>query len=139
MDEALGESLKLAYDPIVHVAAVKPKRGRPAKGETLPAPVNAAREALKYAVKPSDMTTGGAWLLELTRQLDKLRFIASGGVLKDILGERDKETNEDLLLRENSEGSTKDCTLVFAWRRPVRRYKRHPLPPNAPRPIPISS
>jgi hypothetical protein len=119
------ESLKLDYDPIVHVAAVKPKRGRPAKGETLPALVNAAREALKYAVKPSDMTTDGAWLLELTRQLDKLRFIASGGVLKDILGERDKETNEDLLLRENSESeSTEAGKLFFNWRRSVRRYKR---------------
>lgn len=120
-----GASLKLDYDPIVHVAAVKPKRGRPAKGETLPALVNAAREALKYAVKPSDMTTDGAWLLELTRQLDKLRFIASGGVLKDILGERDKETNEDLLLRENSESeSTEAGKLFFNWRRSVRRYKR---------------
>lgn len=105
--------------------AGKPKRGRPSKGETLPALANAARETLKYAVKPSDMTADGAWLLELTRQLDKLRFIASGGVLKDILGEREKETNEDLLLRENSEAeSTKAGTLVFAWRRPIRRYKR---------------
>jgi hypothetical protein len=57
--------------------------------------------------------------------LDKLRFIASGGVLKDILGERDKETNEDLLLRENSDGETaKGGTLVFAWWRTNRRYKR---------------
>jgi plasmid rolling circle replication initiator protein Rep len=119
------ESLKLDYDPIVHVTAVKPKRGRPAKGETLPALVNAAREALKYAVKPSDMTADGAWLLELTRQLDKLRFIASGGVLKDILGERDKETNEDLLLRDNSEGDGAETgKLFFNWRRLVRRYKR---------------
>jgi len=116
------ESLKLDYDPIVHVAAVKPKRGRPAKGETLPALVNAAREALKYAVKPSDMTADAAWLLELTRQLDKLRFIAPGGVLKDILGERDKETNEDLLLRDNSEGeSTGAGRLFFDWRRQIRR------------------
>src|ERR1039458_9554040 len=119
------ESLKLDYDPIVHVTAIKPKRGRPANGQTLPALVNAAREALKYAVKPSDMTADGAWLLELTRQLDRLRFIASGGVLKDILGERDKETNEDLLLRENSEGEGAETgKLFFAWRRPVRRYKR---------------
>src|ERR1035441_11017409 len=67
----------------------------------------------------------GGWLLELTRQLDKLRFIASGGVLKDILRERDKETNEDLLLRENSDGeSTEAVKLFFDWRRPVRRYKR---------------
>jgi plasmid rolling circle replication initiator protein Rep len=58
------ESLKVNYDPIVHVAAVKPKRGRPAKGAPLPALMNAAREALKYAVKPSDMTADGDWLLD---------------------------------------------------------------------------
>jgi hypothetical protein len=74
--------------------------------------MNAAREALKYAVKPADMTADGGWLLDITRQLNKLRFIASGGVLKDTLGERE-ETNEDLLLRENSEGeSTNAGTLV---------------------------
>ena len=55
----LRESLKLDYDPIVHVEALKPKRGRPAKGVTLPALVNAAREAFKYAVKPSDMIADG--------------------------------------------------------------------------------
>ena len=119
------ESLKLDYDPIVHVTAIKSKRGRPAKGETLPALANAAREALKYAVKPSDMIADGCWLLELTRQLDNLRFIASGGVLKDILGEREKETNEDLLLRENSEAeSDKSGKLLFTWRQRVGRYKR---------------
>ena len=81
-----------------------------------------------YAVKPSDMTVDGAWLLELTRQLDRLRFIASGGVLKDILGEREKETNEDLLLRENSEvESTNAGTLFFDWRRRIRRYRRRGL------------
>jgi plasmid rolling circle replication initiator protein Rep len=118
-------SMKLDYEPIVHVTAIKPRRGRPAKGQTLPALVNAARETLKYAVKPSDMTADGAWLLELTRQLDKLRFIASGGLLKDTLRERDNETNEDLLLGENSDSEgAKGGTLVFAWRLPVRRYKR---------------
>jgi Replication protein len=115
----------------VHVEALKPKRGRPSKGETLPALANAAREALKYAVKPSDMIADGGWFLELTRQLDKLRFIASGGVLKDILRERDKETNEDLLLRENSEGESSDAgRLFFDWRRRVRRYKRSGITKN---------
>lgn len=119
------ESLKADYDPIVYVEAVKPKRGRPAKGQTLPALVNAARETLKYSVKPADMTADEAWLLEITRQLDKLRFIASGGVLRDILGEGDKETEEDLLLRENSDGEAAESgKLFFNWRRTVRRYKR---------------
>jgi hypothetical protein len=88
----------------------------------------AAREALKYAVKPSDMIADAVWLLELTRQLDKLRFIASGGVLKDILGERDKETNENLLLRENSEGESSEAgRLFFDWRRRSQRYRRRRL------------
>jgi len=60
----------------------------------------------------------------LTRQLHKLRFIASGGILKDVLREND-ESNDDLLVL--GEGETPEGSrLYFDWRRPVRRYKRRP-------------
>jgi hypothetical protein len=68
------------------------------------------------------MTADRNWFLELTRQLHKLRFIASGGALKDVLRERD-ETNDDLLVL--GDGETDDgARLYFGWERPVRRYKR---------------
>jgi plasmid rolling circle replication initiator protein Rep len=120
------ESLQVDYDPSVHVVACKPKHGvLMAGGEMLPAGagwIEAARETLKYAVKPCDMTADRNWFLELTRQLHKLRFIASGGALKDVLRERD-ETNDDLLVL--GDGETDDgARLYFGWERPVRRYKR---------------
>lgn len=124
--KAWRDALRVDYDPIVHVVAVKPKRAvLRVAGETLPTGagwIEAARETLKYAVKPSDMTTDPKWFLEITRQLHKLRFIASGGALKDMLQERD-EANEGLLVL--GDGETDDSAkLYFDWRRPVRRYKR---------------
>jgi plasmid rolling circle replication initiator protein Rep len=116
--------LRLEYDPIVHVTAVKSKRA--ARGDGLPsaALIDAARETLKYAVKPADMAASPEWFLELTRQLHKLRFIASGGILKGVLRE-DDETNDDLLLLGDGE-TDEGPNLYFDWWRPVRRYKRRP-------------
>ena len=108
----------------MHVTAVKSKRA--ARGDGLPsaALIDAARETLKYAVKPADMAASPEWFLELTRQLHKLRFIASGGILKGVLRE-DDETNDDLLLLGDGE-TDEGPTLYFDWWRPVRRYKRRP-------------
>ena len=118
------DSLRLEYDPIVHVTAVKSKRAASGDGSPSAALMHAARETLKYAVKPADMTAAPEWFLELTQQLHKLRFIASGGVLKDLLREND-ETNDDLLVL--GEGETEEGSrLFFHWWRPVRRYKRRP-------------
>jgi hypothetical protein len=84
--------------------------------------MDAARETLKYSVTPMDMVADPDWLLELTRQLHKRRFIASGGVLRGVLREKN-ETNDDLLVL--GEGSSdKTGSLHFDWSRPVRRYRR---------------
>jgi len=119
------ESARLDYEPIVHVAAVRRRRVLKSVSVNTGSAgglIDAAREALKYAVKPADMTADPEWFLELTRQLHKLRFIASGGVLKDVLREKE-ENNEDLLLL--GEGAAEEGhKLFFDWRRPVRRYKR---------------
>jgi hypothetical protein len=116
------EALRLDYDPIVYVTAVKSKCAAMRNGSASKALLKAARETLKYAVKPADMSADAAWFLELTRQLHKFRFIASGGILKDVLRECD-EANDDLLLL--GEGERDDgAPLYFDWWRPVRRYKR---------------
>jgi hypothetical protein len=75
-------------------------------------------ETLKYSVTPEDLMYRD-WLLELTRQVHRLRFVASGGVLRNILRETE-ETEQDLLLSEDGEGG--EPTLFFDWRRAVRRY-----------------
>ena len=119
---AWREALRLNYDPMVHVRAVRSKHPLRPDGAPSSALLDGARETFKYAVKPADMTADPLWLLELTRQLHKLRFIASGGILKDMLRE-DDETNDDLLVL--GEGETAEAVkLYFDWWRPVRRYKR---------------
>jgi plasmid rolling circle replication initiator protein Rep len=114
--ELWKECARLDYTPIVDVRTVKPKPG------STDSPLRqAVSETLKYAVKPEDMLDKG-WLLELTRQVFKLRFIASGGVLKDILRETE-ETQQDLLLAdEDAEGESGEPDLWFDWHRQVKRY-----------------
>jgi hypothetical protein len=77
-------------------------------------------ETLKYSVKPSDLTLSRDWLLELTSQVYKLKFVASGGVLKDVLRESE-ESDEDLMLLDG-DGQSGDPVLHFEWRRQVKRY-----------------
>jgi plasmid rolling circle replication initiator protein Rep len=123
--QAWRESLRLDYDPQVRVRAVA-KRGMSAKGQNddpLSGLLNAARETLKYCVKPSDMTADPSWFLELTRQVHNLKFVTTGGVLKGMLQES-QETDEDLILLGDGAADEESPKLYFGWRRPVRRYKR---------------
>lgn len=114
--ELWSECLGVDYLPQVNVQAIK--QGNEAE---------AAQEVLKYAVKPEDMKSGGdgEWLLELTRQVHKLRFIASGGSLKDALREGD-ESNEDLIATGEDQGDDDEDapTLTFDWFASLRHYIR---------------
>jgi len=108
------ECARLDYRPIVDIRTVKARRGAP--GET---PLRQAlAETLKYAVKPSDME--GDWLIELTKQVHRLRFLASGGVLRNMLREFEESEQDLLLADEDGEGG--DPVLFFDWRREIRRY-----------------
>jgi len=57
----------------------------------------------------------------LTKQVHRLRFIASGGVLKNVLREAD-ESDEDLMLAEDGDGGEPE--LFFDWQRHIRRYAK---------------
>jgi len=108
------ECARLDYQPVIDIRAVKPK---PGMSES---PLRrAVAETLKYAVKPEDMQ--GEWLLELTKQVHRLRFIASGGLLKNVLREAD-ETEQDLMLAKDGEASEPE--LFFDWRREIKRYAK---------------
>ena len=112
--ELWQQCARLDYRPIVDIRTVRARRGAPVEKPLR----QALAETLKYSVKPSDME--GEWLIELTRQVHKLRFVASGGVLKNVLRESD-ESEQDLLLADgNGEGG--DPVLIFNWRREIRRY-----------------
>ena len=117
--ELWQDCARLDYTPIVHVKAVKPKSRLSGLYEM---PLRRAiSETLKYAVKPSDMSDD--WLIHLTQQVHHLRFIASGGVLKDVLREGE-EKEEDLLLADDPDGSSdaSEPDVFFKWHRTIRRY-----------------
>jgi hypothetical protein len=107
--------LQVDYLPVVDVRAVKPHLGV----------ASAAPEVLKYATKPLDMLADPEWLYELTRQVHRLRFIATGGVLKDVLRE-DQESDADLVHVEGSEEAAEESigVMSFAWQQQARKYRR---------------
>jgi plasmid rolling circle replication initiator protein Rep len=112
--ELWREVAKLDYDPVVDIRPVKPHLGV----------ASAAPEVLKYATKPLDMLADPEWLYELTRQVHRLRFIATGGVLKDVLRE-DQESDADLVHVEGSEASEESIGVMsFAWQQQARKYRR---------------
>jgi len=112
------ECARLDYRPIVDIRTVKARRGAPGEKPLR----RALAETLKYAVKPSDME--GEWLLELTKQVHRLRFLATGGVLRNML--REFETSEEDLLLADENGEGGDPTLFFDWQRGIRRYVESP-------------
>lgn len=119
------ECLSVDYTPVVDVRTVKAKKGSDKDGLS-----HAVAETLKYAVKPSDLVDNGPWLLELTKQVHKLRFIASGGLLKDALKE-DEESNEDLIktgLEEEEAQEEQPDQIVFNWFPSQRKYRKYTPP-----------
>jgi hypothetical protein len=114
--ELWQECARLDYTPVIDIRIVKARGGD--SGES---PLRrAVMETLKYSVKPSDLTLSRDWLVELTSQVYKLRFVASGGVLKGVLRESD-ESDEDLMLLDEG-GDSGDPVLHFEWRRQAKRY-----------------
>jgi plasmid rolling circle replication initiator protein Rep len=123
--ELWGECGKLDYTPMVDIRAVKALPGMEA--DPLAGIRAAAAETLKYAVKPSDMVADPEWFLEMTRQLHKMRFVATGGVLKDVLRVEDESDEEMIHGDDEAKKSADDgARLAFSWRPSDKRYRRCP-------------
>lgn len=118
--ELWRDCLGVSYTPITDIRLVKVKNGGEANRSAL---ADAVAETLKYAVKPSDMTKDREWFHELTRQVFKLRFVSTGGVLKDLFKEETSE--EDLLLLSEEEETDKELgSLYFNWYKTKSKYRR---------------
>lgn len=119
--------LRVDYQPIVDIRTVKPNKK---KGQTEEDAIKSAvMETLKYAVKPDDMIGDGSkkandWFYELTKQTFKLRFVSSGGVLKDALKSDDDITNDDLINtnQDEEDTNTDDRRLMFTYKKAVHKY-----------------
>lgn len=108
------QSLRLDYNPVLDVQAVR-------KGSQ---PMQLVPELLKYCVKESDMVADREWFLELTRQMNKMRAIATGGVLKAYLQELENEPEDLVHVDEEAESTQVDeGHLYFGWKRADKKYK----------------
>ena len=104
--------LRIDYDPVVDVRAVK-------QGTS---PAQLVPELLKYVTKESDIVLDKEWLLELTRQLYKMRMIATGGVLKEYLKELEQEP-DDLIGDDGDAPGVDEASFDFEWKRKEKRYR----------------
>lgn len=129
--ELWADCMRLDYLPNVDVRAIKPrapKSGQTPTDATAQALQGAVAETLKYSTKPADLVADEAWFLELTKQTHRLRFVASGGALKDVL-KPEAESDDDLALTADSEAEAVEddgSRLAFGWTPSQRRYRRAP-------------
>jgi plasmid rolling circle replication initiator protein Rep len=126
--ELWRQALRADYDPSVSVKVLKLRTVTDETGERRElAPV----EVLKYAVKPDDLigreSIGDAlWLHALQDQTRKMRFLATGGVLKDAL--REDVSEDDLLHTGASDGEDGEelARWWFLWFH--QRYRKRSAP-----------
>lgn len=94
-------------------------QGKKLTGQEL---MKSVSETLKYSVKPSDMVKDLGWLVELIKQVHKLRFLAAGGILKGIFAKK-KLTNSEMIHAGETEGEEVGERWYW-WRSLERRYAR---------------
>jgi plasmid rolling circle replication initiator protein Rep len=107
------KSMRLDYNPVLDIQAVK-------NGST---PMELIPELLKYCTKESDMVADRLWFLELTRQMFRVRSIATGGVLKQYLKELEEDPEDLIGEGDLDPDREKDLELFFGWRRNEKRYR----------------
>lgn len=95
--EAWRGALRADYTPVVDVRTVKPKKQKTTDADASSLPRAGVIETLKYSVKPSDMTDAPEWFVTVTEQTHRLRFIATGGLFKDVLKPEEKITDEEMI------------------------------------------
>lgn len=84
-------------------------------------------KAFNYSMKVDDLISRTPeWILEYMEQVNHLRFMAAGGVLKDALKKIEAEaTTEEMLSvdSENEEPTVSEIVRTATWRPGERRYR----------------
>ena len=107
------KSMRLDYNPVLDIQAVK-------NGST---PMELIPELLKYCTKESDMVADRLWFLELTRQMYRIRSIATGGVLKQYLKELEDDPEDLIGDGDVDPDKEKGAELFFGWRKREGKYR----------------
>jgi hypothetical protein len=105
--------MRLDYNPILDVQAVK-------NGST---PMELIPELLKYCTKESDLVVDREWFLELTRQMHKMRAIATGGVLKEYLRELEEDPEDLIGEGDQDQQVDESAQLFFGWKKREGKYR----------------
>lgn len=124
--ELWQSACQLDYEPVVNIKAVKPSKADISNGVSKEeALFKAVRETLKYSVKPTDLISEKSWTKEFMRQTHKLRFVATGGTMKDVLKDA-LPTQEELIKGEEGQGDEEEKSpeLCFGFEQQTSRYKR---------------
>lgn len=109
------ECLRIDYSPVVDVRIPQTDQDKN----------NVVKELLKYPVKEADIDIKSKWFLDYCEQVHHLRFISTGGILKNIVKDIQPQTDQELIkLNEESEDHKITELLDFKWDRPSKHYKR---------------
>lgn len=119
--ELWQQSLRINYIPVVDVRKIWQK-GSEVESKAI-------IETLKYTTKVEDLLADKEWFLKLTDQLFKKRFIATGGVLKDMLKEEVSEremifTQEEQISLDEEKIEELKQSLFFGFESKSQRYKK---------------
>ncbi|XP_017797142.1 PREDICTED: replication protein-like [Habropoda laboriosa] len=124
------KAMRLDYFPQVNVKAIKPNKKKTDQ-ENKSKLHDAILETFKYSVKPSDMLAyddQGEWLCQVTKQTHKMRFLATGGVLKGVL--KEDATNQEMIApdgdKEQLDGEDEAPRFGFSYVPKYRRYVYNP-------------
>lgn len=131
--ELWRDCLRVEYTPVVDVRTVKAKKGQSVNDHE--AIKSAIAETIKYSTKPDELIhdhdnpQSREWFYELTRQTHKMRFVATGGALKNALRSDDEITNQDLIQTGNDTETEKtdDRRLHFTFVAMKGKYLYNPI------------
>lgn len=132
------QSLRIDYDPIVHIQTVKNKKGKaaimnPEDIETDDSGmIKGICETLKYTIKEADLVgkfcndddINSNWLKEITVQLYRARRVDYGGVLKEF-GKDAEESMDDLISiddEKETEADKQGRERIAHWNFHLKRY-----------------
>lgn len=122
--ELWRESLKVDYDPVVHVSRVKKRKkdAENSEGESQQADlVSGVKEVVKYSVKEADLVDDPDFLIGLTEQVAGLRFTSTGGCLKGVLskvassGDDDEVSEQEMLLQGDKDDDAASIRQFYLW------------------------
>ena len=98
---------------------------RAIKGGTMKGAVETLK-AFNYSMKVDELINRSPdWILEYMEQVHKLRFLATGGVLKDTLKRfEDEPTTEEMLHVDDAKpGEVSEIKKTFTWRPSEKKYR----------------